>query len=65
MNFGFPEDSESMGLVSLALSLGSLSVGNCGKAEGIVVLTFNEFSYLAFSKAFVLIPLGYALIIIS
>ena len=36
MKFGFPRDSESMGLMSLVLSLESLSVGNGGKAEVIV-----------------------------
>jgi hypothetical protein len=38
MNFGVSDDSESMGLMSLALTLASLGVGNGGKAEGIVVL---------------------------
>jgi hypothetical protein len=46
MKFGLPEDSETMGLMSLALSLESLSVGNGGKAEGIVILYVYKWNNL-------------------
>jgi hypothetical protein len=45
-DFGVPDDSESMGLMSLALSLESLSVGNGSKAEGIVVLYVYNYNNL-------------------